>query len=630
MTFKTKLKKFFFVFLLFSIFYELYPQTKFDNKSRAKYIFDIAKQVKWPNQELIDTFKLCLLTQDTNLITVIKNTAENSKYLHNKPIKILHITNYKIIPPCEIIFFNKDENYDIDRVKINLSCKTLLITENYEFHKSMINFIVVNNVKRYELNLSKLQECGFVLNDLFIEGRVKSQADWEQLYKKTDLALQKEKEIVDQQSELIQKQKAEIDKQQQEIARQKQLILTQQQEIDQQQKEIIKQKQALAQILKQVELNKILLDEKIKELNRQEAILQSKNIEINQKSVILANQKKEIETQNKKINEQRKILNKQLEKIQMQQLILYLFIGIIILLTFLGFFIYRNYKIKKQANIALKEKNEEIYNQKIEIERQRDEIAQQKQEIMDSIRYASRIQQAVLPSIRLIQEILHDNYFIFNRPRDIVSGDYYFITSKKNKLIVSAADCTGHGVPGAFMSLLGITFLNEIVNRLNELDASNILNQLRNDIINALNQGNTDLQTKDGMDIALCVFDLENEILEFAGANNPLYIVRNKELIEYKADKMPIGVYDNLKPFTRNIIKMEKGDLYYMFSDGYADQFGGPEGKKFKYKQLKDLFVSISHLPMNEQLTVIEKTHEEWKGNYFQVDDILVIGIKFS
>jgi len=320
----------------------------------------------------------------------------------------------------------------------------------------------------------------------------------------------------------------------------------------------------------------------------------------------------------------------------MQQLIMYLFMAMIMLLVFLGFFIYRNYKIKKEANIILSQKNteilkqnEEIKQQKQEIEKQRDEIALQKQEITDSIKYASRIQQAVLPPIKIIENLFYENFFIFNRPRDIVSGDYYFITSKEQKLIVSAADCTGHGVPGAFMSLLGISFLNEIISKQSTIEADIILNQLRENIINALNQS-SDKNNKDGMDMVLCVFDFEKKIVQFAGANNPLYHIRNGELTEIKGDKMPIGLYDELKPFTKHTIELQPNDTFYMFSDGYADQFGGPDGKKFKYKQLKEMLLSIQHLPMKEQHKIVEETIDQWKNGYFQVDDMLLIGIKYA
>lgn len=640
------MKKILFSFSLIYIFtcQMLFSQQEFDNPSRAIWILDIAKYIVWPNENQIDTFKLCILSNDTNLISSVMQVAQKRKLLHNKPIKILHTNNYTQIPACQLIFFNKNEHYDIDKIlKYTENKKILFVTENFEFHKSMVNFIIVKNRKSYEVNIAKLIENGFQANELFVAGAVTSKADWELIYKETDKELQKEKEIVE-------KQNIQLEQQRDEIAKQKNQIAKQQNEIEKQIEQIEKQKKALQSIQKQVLANTKLLKIKMLELEHRERVLQAKNIEINEKSKILAKQKKEIKKQNKRINEQKKILNEQLAKIQMQQLILYLFIAIILLFVFLGFFIYRNYKIKKQANIILNQKNqeilkqnEEITQQKHEIEQQRDEISMQKQEIMDSIKYASRIQQAILPPIKIIENLFFDNFFIFNRPRDIVSGDYYFITSKNNKLIVSVADCTGHGVPGAFMSILGISFLNEIIAKTEYLEADIILNQLRNNIINALNQ-TSDYQTKDGMDMVLCIFNFEKNILQFAGANNPLYIIKKVkiegentqttnsleyQLIEIKGDKMPIGLYDELKPFTKQTIEIQKGDTFYMFSDGYADQFGGPYGKKFKYKSLKAMLLSIQDLSMKEQCKVVEETIDKWKNGYFQVDDMLLIGIKY-
>lgn len=619
----------FYLFVFVVIVITGFSQTKFDNKSRAKFIFDIAKQVTWPNEATIDTFKLCVLTNDVELFEQLSKLAKIQLTLHKKPVKVLSTNEITNIPECQLLFFKHDENYDIYKVSKNLKLNnTLLVTENFDFHKSMINFLVVDNRKRYEVNLKKLHENGFKVTELFAEGAVKSQTDWEQLYKLTDIALQKQKEIVEQQNQQILQQR-------QEIIRQQSQILSQKEEIQKQAELLKRQRQGLDSIKKQVKITAELLRIKILELEQREKVLKAKNEEINQKSIILASQKIEIEKQNNRINVQKKVLNEQLEKIHMQQLILYLFVGMVLMLIVLAFFIYRNYKIKKQANQKLKLKNEEILKQNEEIRRQkeeivkqRDEIALQKQEIMDSIRYASRIQQALLPPIKTIENLFCENFFIFNRPRDIVSGDYYFITSKAKKLIVSVADCTGHGVPGAFMSLLGISFLNEIISKLENLDAAIVLDKLRENIIGALNQG-VDNQTKDGMDMVLCIFDFDNNFLEFAGANNAIYHISNGELMEYKGDKMPIGVYEELKPFTKKVIPIKKNDTFYLFSDGYADQFGGPNGKKFKYQRIKQMLLSIQHLPMKEQYKIVEETIDKWKNGYFQVDDILLMGIKY-
>jgi len=258
--------------------------------------------------------------------------------------------------------------------------------------------------------------------------------------------------------------------------------------------------------------------------------------------------------------------------------------------------------------------------------RQRDQIDEQRKEIMDSIRYAQRIQNAILPDPALHEEILSD-HFIFFLPRDIVSGDYYWATRRGNKSIVVAADCTGHGVPGAFLSILGISFLNEIVLKLGIETASEILDELRNRVKSIMSKAE---KARDGMDISLCIIDYDAMELQFAGAYNSLYLIRDGKLIEYKADKMPIGVHllDLEKNFTNRIIPLQRDDMLYIFSDGFIDQFGGEKNVKFKSKPFKHLLTNISVLPTYQQRDILMETHQNWKRKGFQVDDILVIGIR--
>ncbi|MFL5751763.1 MAG: PP2C family protein-serine/threonine phosphatase [Bacteroidia bacterium] len=226
-------------------------------------------------------------------------------------------------------------------------------------------------------------------------------------------------------------------------------------------------------------------------------------------------------------------------------------------------------------------------------------------------------------------------FFILYKPKDIVSGDFYYALSHKTasspneKFYMCTADCTGHGVPGAFMSMLNISYLNESIIEKNITHPNQVLDHIRNEIISSLNPEGSEEESKDGMDCVLCAFDFENMELEYAAANNPLWLLRGGKLTEYKADKMPVGKYnDEMKPFTSNKVKLERGDIVYTFTDGYADQFGGPKGKKFKYKQLEEKILSVSHLPMDDQKRMLNDAIEEWKGNLEQVDDILVIGIK--
>jgi tetratricopeptide (TPR) repeat protein/serine phosphatase RsbU (regulator of sigma subunit) len=307
-------------------------------------------------------------------------------------------------------------------------------------------------------------------------------------------------------------------------------------------------------------------------------------------------------------------LENEKEKTKRQRLIIMAGLaGLLVLVVFIVL-IYRQYIQKKKANIELVAKNRVI--------------SYQKQQITDSIRYASRIQKAVLPPEEYITGIL-PQHFILNIPRDIVSGDYYWTTQRANESIIAVADCTGHGVPGAFMSMLGIAFLNEIVNKSVSAKSHEILGQLRHNIMSSLHQTGREDETKDGMDIALIIVNLKSKMLQYSGAHNPLFLIRDKKLREVKADKMPIGIsvrYD--KPFSNHKIQLQEDDMLYIFSDGYLDQFGGDQKKKFGYRRFRELLLEIHLKELQEQKELLVKAFNSWKGKYDQIDDILVMGIR--
>lgn len=289
----------------------------------------------------------------------------------------------------------------------------------------------------------------------------------------------------------------------------------------------------------------------------------------------------------------------------------------------------------ESKNTELEQSNEEILAQRDEIEEkneliteQRDLALKQKQEITDSIHYAQRIQEAVLPNKKMFVDYI-DDYFVFFKPKDIVSGDFYWMTRVDDKLIVTAADCTGHGVPGAFMSMLGVTFLNEIVNKGKELVPGKILDKLRAKVIESLHQEEGD--TKDGMDMSIAVIDTEKKEIQFAGAYNPLYIIRNEtsEITKVKGDRMPIGIHLKMDDdFTNHIIKYNSGDIIYLFSDGYVDQFGGEKGRKLKSVKFQELLLTIKSKPMAEQKQILDNFLTKWRGDLEQLDDIIIIGLK--
>lgn len=344
------------------------------------------------------------------------------------------------------------------------------------------------------------------------------------------------------------------------------------------------------QVLKEVELHRQKLENSFQKNKK-------KTLELFGKHVDLKKAKKEIELQRKKVEEQRKILEKAFEK-------------------------------NKRKTIELFGKHIDLKKAKKEIDEKRKKIEEINKEITDSIKYASIIQTSAMPKKADLDKIL-DNYFILNIPKHIVSGDFYWVGERNKKTYVVAADCTGHGVPGAFMSMMGISLLNEIINEKEEKSAGMILDILRDKVVKMLNDTDTEDTGHDGMDIALCVIDHQNKKIQYSGANNPLYLVRDFELLEYKANRMPIGFSLKLnKPFSHIDIEYETDDCIYMFSDGYSDQFGGPEGQKLRTLIFKDILIGMHKLPMEEQKEELKKMHKIWKGQFEQIDDILVIGIR--
>ncbi|PLX24260.1 MAG: hypothetical protein C0599_02555 [Salinivirgaceae bacterium] len=307
---------------------------------------------------------------------------------------------------------------------------------------------------------------------------------------------------------------------------------------------------------------------------------------------------------------------------------------------FLGLIIYLHEKGKdKYLNaLLLAKKDIEVKNKELEV---------QKQNIVSSITYAKRIQEAVFPQIEKIENYFKDSFVLF-KPRDIVSGYFYWIEKIENKIFYIVADCTGHGVPGAFMSLLGISFLNEIVPKNSDASAGVILDQLRDKIKKTLKQKGEKNEAKDGMDLVLCVIDTEMKDLHYAGANNPIYIVRsgnemletsepemirkmeenNAVLFEIKPNRQPIAIYHKEKPFTTHKVKLLENDVIYMFSDGYADQFGGDDQRKFMSKNMKSLMLEVYSQDFSSQKQIFDQKIEDWKNGTEQVDDILLGGIK--
>jgi len=310
-----------------------------------------------------------------------------------------------------------------------------------------------------------------------------------------------------------------------------------------------------------------------------------------------------------------------------------------VLIILLAIGLYRRYIFIKLTNVKINDQKDEIEAQRDEVEAQRDLLEShrdlvvfQKNEIVESINYAQRIQSAMLPPETYFSELLNESFILY-KPRDIVSGDFYWIKQVNQYIVLVAADCTGHGVPGAFMSMLGMSYLNEIVLRREIIQANQILNELRKQIKSSLRQHGLRDESKDGIDMALCVLDLKSMKMQYAGANNPLYLIQDvegkPELKEIKADRMPLGYYQGKDiSFVNHDIQLEMGDTFYMFSDGFVDQKGGKEEKKFLSKNFKNLLLEIHDQAMHDQKDILETTLSDWMGDNSQVDDLLVVGVR--
>jgi len=604
-------------------------QKGFDNPTRALYILDISKYVEFPPSFLQqEYFTIAVLDKEDDLYWELENLAKTRKFIQGKPARIYLYRDIQGIEKTNVLYVNSVNGYNISNVLEKVKGNgTLVISEGYKFREAMLNFVAVDGKPRFEVNESLLREENLKVNELFLAQAIKTREDWEELFKVTEVELVEEKEITAQQRVVI----AEQDEQ---IARQAEMIRLQEARLDSLNREI-RQKLAIIR-----EKEKILVTQG-NEIENQKALINEQVTEVAKQKKILAKQQTDIQQREQTIKEQDVLIIDQLRQIEKQRLITWFILIALILVSGLGYFMYINYRNKKKANIILEEKNRLITKQKDEIELQRDEIkkqrdiaemqrdqiAYQKKHITDSIEYAKRIQRAILPSLELFSDKI--DHFVLYKPRDIVSGDFYWVDQIDNKQIVITADCTGHGVPGAFMSMLGVSLLNEIIHNKRITQPDQILNTLRENIVSSLKQLEIKSDVKDGMDMTACVIDYDKDLLEFSGANNPLIMIRDGELTHIKGDKMPVAIHDTMDPFTKQRIELKKGDAIYTFSDGYPDQFGGPNEKKFLIKNFKEVLLQIHQLSMYEQGIKLDEVFEEWKKEVDQVDDVTVVGIRY-
>lgn len=652
-------------------------KNKEDGARQALFIYNFSKYIEWSNFNSLKEFRIGVIGDEYNYVYDELITISKTKDVKGIPIKIERINYDTKLDELQLIYFDNSENTLIKNLYKKTKGKpVLLVGKEYPFGQSMINFIDINNKIEFELNEEKCNKAGLKVNVVIKTIAIKTKREWDSLIEKMEtITLQNENKvqvttkdleaIIAQQKQLekeiatnkttlaaqnkkLEEKVAEIKVKVAEIKEKEKLIeastleLTKQKElVDIQNKKIASQQQNLSALNYNVVSNQIKLAEQQEKLEKDQAKLKviKEDViliekELKEKEAVLARNEELISLQNSE-------LVTKSSKIEQQKHIIWISVLFLIIVSVLGLVAYRSYKLKNKANQL-------VTHQKLEIENQH-------KEIIDSITYAKRLQEAIFPTLTSVKEFLPQS-FIFFKPKDVVSGDFYWMEavsviknegrmrqSANNEKIASpnrndiilfaAADCTGHGVPGAMVSVVCNNALNRSVREYGITEPGKILDKTREIVVGEFAKSNEDV--KDGMDISLCSLQFSESAatLHWSGANNSLYLIRPTaqktfELIEIKPNKQPIGKIDNPETYSTHTLELQKGDTIYLFTDGYADQFGGEKGKKMMYKPFKQLLLEFQEKSMQEQQEILEKHFENWRGNLEQVDDVCVIGVR--
>lgn len=557
------------------------------DESLATSIYTIMLNTTWENQSSFQTFQIGVLDSDTSFYSIAKKKYEGIT-LKGKKVSVVHFKTLDLISPTQVLCVDKKFNKRIEKIaKAIAGNYTLLVTNSCKDEDyTMVNFNGRLKKDDFSINQENMQKAGLKPTNQF-EEYIQGTVQWEELLTESTEKLEKEREKVAAKEQTIKAQKAKINYQE------------------------------------------MTLDEKIKMLDEQGEVLEEQAQKLEDQALAIEDQEQTLADQKRRIETQKGQINEQLHELGMQRVILIM--GFVVLLLILGiaYVLYRNSMQRKKSIVQLSEQHAIVSAQK-------DQIEKILFELTDSIRYALRIQNAVLPNEQTIRGTIPGDFFVMYKPKDIVSGDFFFVDRRGDWTLVAVADCTGHGVPGAFVSMLCISLLNEIVKQQEIMRADIILNELREKVITSLQQKGIQGEQMDGMDISLLLINNKTLKCHWSGANNPLYVVpsNTNKLEELKPDKRPIAIYPDMKEFTNHEITANRGDVFYLFTDGYSDQFGGEKGKKFMSRNFKNLLVEHAHKPMNEQGEILDSTIENWKrangADFEQIDDITVLGIRIG
>jgi serine phosphatase RsbU (regulator of sigma subunit) len=577
------------IVLLFAAFGNVVSQSQSqaDKKRillKTALIYKFTQNVFWPNEDQMKEFVIVVIASP-KLTEAVSMIPKVKKFRDRVPIRVVSVKNINDMPACQMLVIDgsRDENYWALYSKIRAK-KVLMVAENMtDFKKSMISFTQIGDNIKYITNRTKLEESGLAIKKALYEGAIQKEGEWKSI-------IEKMQDIVKNGSKTLDKSDVKQ-------------MLSAYKDLEEQKKE-----------------NEAKLARVSDSLNTYSAKLNAKIAEEEIVSKRIEEQERKAEQLDKVIKQKEVDINEKDKTLKDKDRVILIIAALSLLGIILLLFSIRSNNQRRKANKLLSQ-------QKSEIERQKHLVDEKQKEILDSINYAKRIQTALMANSKMMNENLPE-HFVFFKPKDIVAGDFYWASPVEDGFVYITADSTGHGVPGAFMSLLNISKLNDAINK-NKSRPDLVLNEVKDGIIKALNPEGSQEESKDGMDAILCKLDHKNMKLQYAAANNSFCIIRGRDVITCKADKMPVGKsHDDSSRFTFNELQLERGDMIYTFTDGYGDQFGGPEGKKFKHKNLRDVLLEVSALPVVKQKEIIANRFEDWKGDLEQVDDVLIIGVR--
>lgn len=568
------------------------------DKTREDFIQNFTKErfIVWPETGRGKDAFVVAIVNDTSLYNKLTPLFKKKPLFKKRKISLKSFSSFQEASQINagLIYLNASNGISMQSAIQKVNGKTILVVgENFPFHESMINFVSINDKISFEYNKDLIEAQGLTITEELVKLSAKNEIQWNKMLAEAEEKLLQEKLALEQQAK--------------QTAKAKQALNTAQKNLNQKENELIEKNE--------------LIDSAQSQLSLQEREI--------------ALHKKEKEMQAERISSQNKFIT---------VMSIAIALGIIAL-----FFIYRSYSLGRKTNTKLTELNKSLKQHKDEIFQQKTIVEEKKKEITDSIQYALRIQKSLLPALKALPAALPHSFVLF-KPKDIVSGDFYWYEQLPgNKVLFTVVDCTGHGVPGALMSVIGINQLNKIVHENRISQPHLILQELDFAIRATLHHEQNEENANDGMEMAICLLEKDTQTLHFSGAFNPLWVVTQKpqnptlqnylgqtkptdntlSLVEIPADKKSIaGMYKYHHQFTLHTLKLNKGDCIYLFSDGYADQFGGRDGKKFKKQQLKESLLAIHDKSSADQQKHMDYLFEQWKGKFEQIDDVCIMGIK--